>query len=155
MTWQKGIKPADLKFYKITRFSPDTCGCVLEFAWDSRSSEDGRKHLPADIVHACKHHEHHVKDGKKVEEHHHEVFAENRHKNEVLAHVLENLDEEHVEIVKDTANNDMRQFKKHPRWSFNDKRELVVELDDVAAGHCKEIASQVGKQFKTRKTHIK
>ena len=36
-----------------TRWSPDSCGCVLEYAWDTATSEDDRVHTHVNTVAVC------------------------------------------------------------------------------------------------------
>lgn len=36
---------------KITRWSPDTCGCVLEYEWDTE--EEPRKHTFSKLINRC------------------------------------------------------------------------------------------------------
>lgn len=38
---------------KTTRWSPDTCGCVIEYQWDDTTSEATRVHTPVNIVSQC------------------------------------------------------------------------------------------------------
>ena len=156
MSWDKDIPADERKFYKVTRFSPDTCGCVMEYAWDTRTAEADRKHLPADIVHACPAHAHHCAKGKDVCAHHEEVVKENQDKNLAVAHLLECLDDEHCHCIKDDDGNEHRVFKREPRFSFNEKRELVLELDkDVPAGHRRELGTRLKERFAGRKIHLK
>ena len=35
---------------KTTRWSPDTCGCVLEYSWDDALPQEARVHVYADTV---------------------------------------------------------------------------------------------------------
>lgn len=156
MAWDDKIPAADKPFYKITRFRPDTCGCILTFAWDTRSSEEDRKHIPADIEHACDAHKQHIKSGKKVKAHHDEVIGENRDKNIAMAHLLDCLDDEHCEHVKDQEGKPMRAFKFEPRFRYNDKRELEIELDGaVPAAHKRDLAAKLKTHCGARKVHLK
>ena len=38
---------------RVTRWSPDTCGCVLEFEWDDTQPESSRTHTYARTVATC------------------------------------------------------------------------------------------------------
>lgn len=40
---------------QLTRWRPDTCGCVVDFSWDSESAEDGRVHV-AEAIEPCELH---------------------------------------------------------------------------------------------------
>lgn len=39
----------------LTRWRPDTCGCVIEYEWDSDDAEETRVHTPVKID-ACPDH---------------------------------------------------------------------------------------------------
>lgn len=41
---------------QITRWSPDTCKCILEYQWDDVIPEDEREHTVYNIVSACSEH---------------------------------------------------------------------------------------------------
>lgn len=41
---------------KVTRWSPDTCSCVLEYEWDDAQDESTRTHKFGKAVHLCEHH---------------------------------------------------------------------------------------------------
>lgn len=42
---------------QTTRWSPDTCGCVLEYTWDDAVPEVLRVHTPARVVTVCSVHQ--------------------------------------------------------------------------------------------------
>lgn len=71
---------------RTTRWSPDTCGCVLEFEWDDALPPEMRTHSPSRVVTACPAHQ-----GKTVTEAFAAVGVENRRKNAAFAHLLENF----------------------------------------------------------------
>lgn len=41
---------------RVTRWSPDTCGCVLEYEWDDAVDVDARVHVPCAPVSVCSTH---------------------------------------------------------------------------------------------------
>lgn len=41
---------------RTTRWSPDTCGCVLEYSWDDSQPQDSRDHSFARAVRICEAH---------------------------------------------------------------------------------------------------
>jgi len=75
---RKGVEVQDLKF---TRWSPDTCGCVVLYAWDRKSDPETRKHIACGIEESCACHEKHAHDD---DEHIGVLFSENRLKNEAV-----------------------------------------------------------------------
>jgi len=38
---------------KITRWSPDTCGCVLEYEWDDKVAPELRTHAFSKLINRC------------------------------------------------------------------------------------------------------
>lgn len=42
---------------KTTRWTPDTCGCTIEYTWDSESSQETRVHTHARTLVNCPEHE--------------------------------------------------------------------------------------------------
>lgn len=71
----------------ITRWSPDTCGCVIEYSWDSEASEDERVHEFHKVINQCTDHDG-IETHPEVHDH---VLAENQTKNVVLGKLLENV----------------------------------------------------------------
>ncbi len=41
---------------QVTRWSPDTCGCVVEYAWDSEHPQETREHTLHKVVRKCTRH---------------------------------------------------------------------------------------------------
>jgi hypothetical protein len=56
---------ANPSWLKKTTWSPDTCSCVIDYTWDSRVSEDDRKHFFKDMISTCPAHKH-VGDGLSI-----------------------------------------------------------------------------------------
>lgn len=66
---------------KVTRWYPDTCGCVIDLQWDSEAPSDQRVHTPVATT-ACSVHAPHA---GKHDALHAAVLAENQHKNRSTA----------------------------------------------------------------------
>lgn len=64
---------------RTTRWSPDTCPCIVEFSWDDSVSADARTHSYHDTVQTCP--EHGALAGSALFD---TVFSENRRKNVTL-----------------------------------------------------------------------
>lgn len=47
---REGVQSENIKF---TTWSPDTCGCVLVYAWDSAAPPEEREMIPCEVVHTC------------------------------------------------------------------------------------------------------
>src|SRR5215217_5866543 len=71
---------------KITRWSPDTCQCVLEYSWDDTQSENTRTHTPTTIVSKCPAHAT-IAD---TNTHFNVIMDENPRKNQSLDEILQN-----------------------------------------------------------------
>jgi hypothetical protein len=81
-----------------TRWSPDTCGCVLEYSWDTESPPATRIHT-AHIVHqACPFHAAADKDAHLAA-----VTTENQHKNRANAVLTRHLGPRHYPFSFDPA----------------------------------------------------
>lgn len=108
----------------VTRWSPDTCECVLEYDWDPAAGEDDRVHTHHASVRTCPAH-----DGIGGPEHLNVVLRENQSKNRVEAHALELIPRLRV------PTDDGAGYRRNPfvdfRWTFTRtgaNRALTVEL---------------------------
>jgi hypothetical protein len=61
---------------RVTKWSPDTCGCIIHFGWDDDTTETDRVHTYEAYEAKCKEHEH--LDGQELMD---AVVAKNRAKN--------------------------------------------------------------------------
>lgn len=61
---------------RVTKWSPDTCSCVLHFAWDDETSQEERVHTFEAYEAKCVRHEH--LNGQELLD---TVVAENQAKN--------------------------------------------------------------------------
>jgi len=69
-----------------TRYSPDTCECVLEYTWDNSTTEANRTHTLKQFVNVCLAHQILSTDQDKWNT----VFEENPRKNNALQTILNN-----------------------------------------------------------------
>ncbi len=69
----------------ITRWSPDTCDCVIEYSWDSTQPESTRVHNLSTIVSKCPAHSS-LSDSQVYSI----VLEENPRKNQALQNILDN-----------------------------------------------------------------
>lgn len=103
----------------ITRWNPDTCGCVIEYSWDSETTEDNRTHTFHKVINQCDDHGD-IEDHQDVHDH---VKDENQTKNLALAKLLEN-------VPRLKKNNDLDPTVSF-NWQFsgkNKERQLKVTL---------------------------
>lgn len=111
---------------KTTRWKPDTCGCVIEYEWDSESPESVRVHSVSSVKNKCKWHLNDTNDIACYEK----VLNENKTKNELLMIILDKF----PGIVDETIDSDTGELKKVLKsgleyyWNFDEQRKLHVEI---------------------------
>lgn len=71
---------------KTTRWSPDTCTCVIEYTWDNTSSLENRVHTVSNFVRTCPDHSNLPNNTAKWNV----VIDENPRKNRALQDILDN-----------------------------------------------------------------
>lgn len=123
---------------RINRWRPDTCECVIEYQWDDTVDEDNRTHAVSSIIQACEFHS----SAKNQAAHFAEVVTENQKKNQVYGVIMEGS----TTATKDELNKDgstTKVFKegKEFAWSFDEERNLVVELKGFTAQEKTEAAT--------------
>lgn len=96
---------------RITRWSPDTCGCVLDYKWDDAEPEASRTHGLEAVVKKCPAHS--TLTDQAI---YNQVLSENTRKNKVLG-----IAQRSVPKIKGDNYN----------WSFDDKRMLKVGFINV------------------------
>ena len=92
-----------------TLWSPDTCGCSLEYSWDDSVPQELRTHSISKVIKACPIHSHHP----DKESHYADVLSENQSKNKAVGL-----------LVKTIAKLDGGQDE--VKWRFDDKRDLIL-----------------------------
>lgn len=100
---------------RTTRWSPDTCGCVLEYAWDDTLPADERVHTFTVLVAKCPDHIALLADQETYDQ----VLSENTRKNHVL------------ELARGIVINIEREDYV---WSFNAARRLRAEFPGMLTG---------------------
>ena len=96
---------------QVTRWSPDSCGCVLEYEWDDAVPATARTHTFKTVVKKCSSHS--ALTDKDI---YNQVLSENTRKNKVFGIAQQFL----PEIKSENYN-----------WSFDDKRILKVGFIDI------------------------
>lgn len=131
-----------------TTWRPDTCDCVVHYSWDDSLSESERVHTPVEEVtthdgqvikrYTCPAHTNVSAEGKHIEQHD-IILEENRRKNFVVNHILENSDVSMVNLV-DRDGVQVKEYKKgfEPEWSFDADRNLKITLKGSIAKKTKE-----------------
>lgn len=120
---------------RTTYWSPDTCGCVLEYEWDDTQDENTRIHSFKKAVQLCEHHK--ALLGDKAYD---QVMSENTCKNQVLGMVKEAYPS--LELADCT-------------WSFDVARNLGVGfLGKLKAGEKSSLQTLCDGKFGTGKVEI-
>jgi hypothetical protein len=71
----------------VTRWSPDTCTCVLEYSWDDTAPEDSRVHNITNVVQKCAAHA----GTPDLTTHWNIINEENPRKNVAFQHLVDNF----------------------------------------------------------------
>lgn len=96
---------------KTTRWSPDTCGCVVDYSWDSETVLIDRIHTYSDMIKTCP-----VHISLSGPDAYVACESENQRKNYALARAQEI---------------DSRIEAEHYEWSFDDQRVLEVRFNGI------------------------
>lgn len=91
---------------RVTRWSPDTCGCIVEYEWDDTKPASERTHSFKNAIKLCEYHK--ALSGTKAYD---EVSSENTRKNQAFGLVKQIKPELELEDYT---------------WSFDAKRKLKV-----------------------------
>lgn len=103
----------------VTRWSPDTCDCVIEYEWDTDAPPESLVLNFRNLVKSCPYH-----SSLSGEEIFQEVTSENTRKNMVFAEaqkILPSLTDEKGDPKTEDYN-----------WSFDEKRKLKVGFLNIS-----------------------
>lgn len=98
----------------VTRWSPDTCGCVIEFEWDDEEPDETRKHDLTNYVSKCPAHQE-----LDVEESYNIVKDENVRKNKALSEVLKNTENESLFDIKEENGTSFKALKPNVKYNWS------------------------------------
>lgn len=122
---------------RVTRWSPDTCRCVLEYEWDDALPDNQRTHSYSKVIRLCPEHEQLGLTGKKLYD---QVLSENTCKNAVWSMAKETLSS--LELGDFT-------------WSFDTERKLKVGfLGKLTANQKMSLRAQCESRFGIGKVEI-
>ena len=112
---------------QTTRYSPDTCDCVIDYDWDDTQTEDNRIHTLKTFVKRCPAHVSLADDKARWDA----VFDENPRKNKALQFCLENGPSSLYDVIDGS-----RQLKNNITfnysWSGNaPNRVLSISFDGI------------------------
>src|SRR5687768_11012055 len=99
----------------ITRWSPDTCDCILEYSWDDATSEAERVHTPTSTVQRCTAHQ----PLPNVNSVFNAVLDENPRKNLGLDEILQNAPNTNWFDVDPQSGTRIFKNNIRPVWTFS------------------------------------
>jgi len=105
---------------KITRWSPDTCDCVIDFEWDTDNPD--LPHVGKEIVKACDAHK-----GNDVSNGYAKVLDENQRKNKAFKLITDNL----IDYAKLTDRGESIIDREKVSYYFDADRKLVITAKDI------------------------
>lgn len=107
----------------ITRWTPDTHDCVVEYEWDDAVPQEEREHTFVRFVKQPSAARFAVAVDKFSM-----VVEENKRKNEALKAVLDALPENEKVTITDENGQVVTNFKSDPKWSLDNNGDVQVEL---------------------------
>ena len=107
----------------ITRWSPDTCDCIVEYSWDTEVSEDQRVHTPTNVIRKCE--EHKDEADSNI---HAIVNEENPRKNKLMSRL-----EQFTELVQSNPGGSVQIRGNLVSWKYNAARILEVTISGLTA----------------------
>lgn len=107
-----------------TRWSPDTCDCVINILWNDADPPENRQHT-REIVRTCAIHQGQSTPAEVV-------YEENTRKNKAIGKVSERRPDITPEQV---------------RWSFDQDRKVILENERLTAGDRTVLRGQFDDEF--------
>jgi len=106
----------------ITRWSPDTCGCVIEYSWDADLPDESRVHTYSSTIKDCPEHS---GLGSAI---YNVILDENQRKNKVHGELLK-INAISEDKIQDNGST-IRQLKAGIvyNWNFDIDRNLEVQI---------------------------
>lgn len=111
---------------QITRWSPDTCDCVIEYAWDDSISENDREHSIHKVINKCQHH----LESKDEESHFRVILTENSKKNIAINKIMEKF----PNLTKVDQEGNISLKEGSLAWSYSKDRILSIESPHLDKG---------------------
>lgn len=116
-----------------TRWSPDTCKCIVEhdWTWIDPIKKEGVNSIGLRIVAPCESHQSHTGD---------DILTENQTKNLVIKHILENVSD--LTDVDEKGNKIIKEGKMS--YFFDEDRKLNVIAPDLVKSDSDAIVASLG-----------
>jgi hypothetical protein len=112
---------------RSTRWSPDTCACVIEFQWDDSLSEATRTHSAGTTINQCSLHA-----GLSVAAHFTALTDENPRKNKILDRIITAFPPLTVDDIS---------------WAFDTNRVLNVTIGKLTSAQKATLQTAANNQF--------
>jgi hypothetical protein len=135
---------------QVTRWKPDTCGCVIDYEWDDSLPLEEREIQVKSVV-KCDEHKSNTK-----QETFDNVLDENQSKNKTYGKIIEEFPELVVEKV--TEQGDISKDLKPEisfDWSFDENRNLEVDVKGMTPEQKTKLRELVMNDTEIKNTDIK
>lgn len=131
---------------KTTRWSPDTCQCVLEYSWDSSLPSDQIVHTVTNVVKACSFHE----NENNLITHFSKVSEENIRKNKIVEEIIKSLPE--LVTIDEKGNKSINEsiFS----YEFDQDRNLKINILGLKSAEKISLQAKADSVFGTSKVNI-
>lgn len=130
---------------KTTRWYPDTCGCILEYQWDTDESVETRKHTFTKISNNC---ECHI--GLTPQDIYTQVTSENQMKNKAYDLVLQKVSS--CTVLNEDGKKILDQSK--VSYSFDASRKLNLVLVGATATQITNLKTALNSSIGTGKVTV-
>lgn len=115
-----------------TRWSPDTCNCVLDYQWDDSVPESARTYTLKNIEKRCP--EHNAVNNDQLYD---AVLSENQGKNAAFGEIERLLAPPNQDA--DAREALQRKISRSFDWRFDDQRKLVVNYPEITDGQLMQL----------------
>ena len=135
---------------KTTRWKPDTCGCVIEYEWDTEVPQDSRVHTPV-LVEPCSQHA----GISTTESRFSAVVGDNGLKNEIYNMILENIPTA-VEVVNTEGGGTEIRLAGGRKFTFefDNSRHLTLTLINFTAQEKTAVQTYANQRWPGRVTVV-
>lgn len=106
----------------VTKWRPDTCGCEIDYAWDSEAPVENRVHTLVASIPCLIHENLGYKPNDLV--HYAAIVDENTRKNRVFAHAVETI----AALTETVAGGKTRYRVEDYEWVFDARRDMKFTL---------------------------
>lgn len=138
---------------KTTRWSPDTCDCIIEYQWNTDQPEESREHTASAIVRKCEAHQS-ASDPSEILS---TISDENQRKNIAIQRIIDGVPEVAQDAL-DASGSTIKELRsdKKVNWSFDENRNLVLDLEGFTQSEKTKAQAEISKENRVKdKTSIR